>query len=136
MIESSLTKNPHSIRKSIGTFLEIKGIEIIQLNLLTRKFNRMKKLLRLIPVVMLLSVFSSCGPSRVVVTDRPNPPVEVRPAAPYPNYVWIDGEWIANGGSYTWRSGYWAAPRAGHVWVGGSWAARGNGWYWVRGHWN
>ncbi|MGI8950363.1 MAG: hypothetical protein ACR2FN_02150 [Chitinophagaceae bacterium] len=95
----------------------------------------MKKLVKIVTVVLLSTTLWSCA-TRAVVTERPAPPVEVRPAPPRANYVWIDGEWVWSGGRYSWRNGYWARPNAGHVWVAGHWAQRGHGWYWVSGHWN
>jgi hypothetical protein len=77
----------------------------------------------------------SCGPSQVVVSSRPEPPVYVRPVAPRPGWVWIDGDWTWRGGHYVYRQGYWAAPRGARTWQQGNWERRGNGWYWRKGHW-
>lgn len=96
----------------------------------------MKKLIVISALFVSLAA-TSCR-TRAVVTTRPEPPataVVVRPAAPRPDYVWVDGEWIWRGGRYVYTNGYWAPPRRGHAWVGGHWERRGNGWYWQRGHW-
>lgn len=39
-------------------------------------------------------VYSSCRPSVAVVKVHPEAPVNVRPAAPCPGYVWVDGDWV------------------------------------------
>lgn len=89
-----------------------------------------------IAVVVVLAFFVwSCGPSRVVVSSQPEPPVYVRPAAPHPGWVWVDGDWYYRGGHYVYRRGYWTAPRRNHTFVTGHWERRGNGYYWHRGHW-
>ncbi len=44
--------------------------------------------------------------------------VRVRPVAPGPDYIWIDGYWYANGNRYKWHDGYWTRPPyAGARWV-------------------
>jgi len=77
--------------------------------------------------------FTGCA-GDLWVTERPVEPVYVRPVAPGPDYVWVDGEWYISGGRYTYRNGYWAHPR-GRSWQAGSWQNRGNSWHWQRGHW-
>jgi hypothetical protein len=94
----------------------------------------MKKLI--VISTLLFSLGATSCRTRAVVTTRPAPPMGVvRPAAPRPDYVWIDGEWVWRGRRYQYVNGYWAPPRAGHAWVSGHWARRGGGWYWQRGHW-
>ncbi len=87
--------------------------------------------------IMLAIGFShAANAQRIFVKVQPAPrAVVVRPAAPHPNYVWVDGEYIPRGGTYVYREGYWAAPRAGWVWIPGHWVSDRRGWYWVRGHW-
>jgi len=51
----------------------------------------------------------------------PPPPrvLRVRPVAPGPGYVWLDGYWYAVGGHYKWHAGYWTRPPyEGARWVG------------------
>ena len=51
----------------------------------------------------------------------PPPPrvVRVRPVAPGPNYMWVDGYWYVVGNKYRWHDGYWTRPPyAGARWVG------------------
>jgi hypothetical protein len=73
----------------------------------------------------------------VVVQDAPPPDVvEVQPAQPGPEFVWVGGFWAWNGYRYAWRPGYWHRPPYGyHVWVHDHWARGPRGYFWVRGHW-
>jgi YXWGXW repeat-containing protein len=98
------------------------------------KLGIMKKNLFLGLAISGLLFFSSCGPSEVTVSTRPQPPYYARPVSPGVDYVWIDGDWVARGGRYHWREGHWRNPGT-RVWVSGSWQSRNNGWYWERGHW-
>ncbi|MFI5129467.1 MAG: YXWGXW repeat-containing protein [Chitinophagales bacterium] len=94
----------------------------------------MKKGLFLGLVLSGLLIFSSCGPSEVMVSSRPEPPYYSRPMSPGPGYVWINGDWYARSGRYHWREGYWR--RSGNrVWISGNWQSRPNGYYWRRGYW-
>ena len=45
-----------------------------------------------------------------VQTPPPPPPTEVEPPAPGPDYVWVGGDWVWNGG-WVWMGGHWAYPR-------------------------
>jgi hypothetical protein len=36
--------------------------------------------------------------------------VRVRPVAPGPGYVWVDGYWYPAGNRYRWHEGYWSRP--------------------------
>ena len=50
----------------------------------------------------------------------PPPPrvLRVRPVAPGPDYMWIDGYWYAAGNRYRWHDGYWTRPPYGGAhWV-------------------
>ena len=78
------------------------------------------------------------GPrEEVVVTEQaPAARVEVVPAAPSPNHVWIGGYWMHHGGSWVWVEGrYVVRPRPHAVWVPGHWERHPRGWVWVYGHW-
>jgi WXXGXW repeat (2 copies) len=97
----------------------------------------MKKIFSIGSIFLLLSFFIvGCGPTSLVVTSRPEPPVYARPAAPGANFVWVEGEWGRGRSGYVYRQGYWA-PRGGrhYRYVGGHWQQRRNGWVWVQGHW-
>lgn len=67
----------------------------------------------------------------------PEPMVEVRPAIPYPEAVWIGGYWAHYGGRWAWRGGYYdRRPHPGAAWVPGYWHHYGHqGWGWRSGHW-
>lgn len=93
----------------------------------------MKKIFAIAAIVIASCSLYGCGPS--VVTTRYDEPVYERPIRPYPNYVWVDGDWYMRNGTYTYRQGYWAPPRAHRVWHGGSWQTRKGGYYWRRGRW-
>jgi hypothetical protein len=71
-----------------------------------------------------------------VQVGPPPPVVVVRPVAPGPRYVWIDGYHRWDGGRYVWVPGRWdVPPRARAVWVPGRWVHERRGWYFVEGHW-
>jgi len=74
--------------------------------------------------------------STVVVQQAPPPlPVETVVVAPGPDYVWVGGEWVWNGGWF-WHAGYWGYPPYGcRIWVGGRSWHDGRGWHASRGHW-
>jgi outer membrane lipoprotein SlyB len=79
----------------------------------------------------------AAAPQTTVVVSQPPPPVPVETmvVAPGPDYIWIGGEWIWNGG-WVWRAGYWGyPPRPGVIWVGGSWSRGPGGWHREPGHW-
>jgi hypothetical protein len=67
----------------------------------------------------LLMAFSFAASAQVVILRPGAPVVKVRPVAPSPRYIWIDGEWNWRGGRYVWTDGYWMMPRQGMVWIGG-----------------
>jgi hypothetical protein len=78
----------------------------------------MKKLL----VVLLLAGGTIFGQVSVGIRIGPPPRprvVAVRPVAPGPDYVWVDGYWYPVGGHYKWHAGYWSRPPyVGARWVG------------------
>jgi hypothetical protein len=72
----------------------------------------------------------------VVVAEPPPPaPVDTVVVAPGPDYVWIGGEWVWNGGWF-WVGGHWGYPPYPHaVWVRGYWGRGSHGWSRAPGHW-
>lgn len=87
-------------------------------------------------IIAIIFTFSSCGPGAVVVKTRPQPPVYVRPVAPGPSHVWVDGDWVWRGNQYVYKQGYWATPRYRNaVYIPGHWQATRRGEHWVPGHW-
>ncbi|WP_448699491.1 hypothetical protein ACFGVR_20965 [Mucilaginibacter sp. AW1-3] len=80
------------------------------------------------------SMLAGCGESEFVVRERPAEVVYERPAAPYPNAVWISGEWERRGDHYERVHGHWERPN-NRVWVEGHWNETRGGYTWVRGHW-
>jgi hypothetical protein len=67
----------------------------------------------------------------------PDPIVEVRPAIPFPDAVWIGGWWIFSDGRWVWTPGRWERrphPRA--HWHPGYWHYEGpRGWVYRPGYW-
>jgi len=72
----------------------------------------------------------------VTVTQAPPaPPAETVVVSPGPGYVWVDGEWVWNGG-WVWVGGHWGLPPYPHaVWVEGRWYRGPYGWHRDPGHW-
>ena len=79
-------------------------------------------------------LMSACA-GEYYVTTQPVETVYVRPATPYAGAVWIDGDWVWNGGAYVRQPGHWARARAGRVWVAGNWHRGPRGYAWHRGYW-
>ena len=79
---------------------------------------------------------ASAAQTTTVVTEAPPPPpVETVVIAPGPGYVWMEGEWVWNGGWF-WMGGHWGMPPYPHaVWVPGNWNRGPRGWHGTRGHW-
>jgi hypothetical protein len=55
------------------------------------------------------------------ITIGPPPPprvIHIRPVAPGPDYIWIEGYWYPAGHKYKWHNGYWTRlPYPGARWV-------------------
>lgn len=81
------------------------------------------------------SLFMASCSGEYYVQSQPTDVVYVRPAAPYPGAVWIEGDWVWSGGAYVHRPGHWVRPRAGRAWVAGGWYHGPRGYAWHRGHW-
>jgi hypothetical protein len=75
----------------------------------------------------------------VVVESPPPPPppeVEVVPASPGAEFVWVGGYHRWEGRRYAWvRGRYERRPHAQARWEGAHWEARGRGRVWVEGRW-
>jgi YXWGXW repeat-containing protein len=86
---------------------------------------------------MVLSASSASASTRIYVrVGPPVPIVEVRPVAPGPRYVWVDGYHRWDGRAYAWVPGQWVLPPRAHaVWVPGRWVHEKRGYYWIDGHW-
>jgi len=71
-----------------------------------------------------------------VVAAPPADVVEVVPAQPGPEFIWIGGHYRWDGGRYLWMTGHWAkAPEGYREWVAGHWVRREGGFLWVEGRW-
>jgi len=71
---------------------------------------------------MLFIAVANCGAQIAVgiTIGAPPPPrvLKVRPVAPGPDFVWLDGYWYADGHRWKWHPGYWTrAPYVGARWV-------------------
>ena len=77
------------------------------------------------------------GTAAYISQSPPPPPVEtVTVVAPGPDFVWIGGEWVWNGGWF-WTGGHWGPrPYHGAAWVAGGWARGARGWAWHGGRWH
>ncbi len=63
-------------------------------------------------------------------------PNYLRPPAPSPRHIWVNGEWVWQNNNYIYQTGYWTIPERDHIWMKGHWAQWPNGeWYWVKGYW-
>jgi len=86
-----------------------------------------------------LAVGLAAGPKStdlVVTVQPPRPPVERRPVAPGPGYVWTSGYYRWTGQKYVWAQGQWQRPPSPHdTWIGYRWVRRGKGWTLVGGRW-
>lgn len=73
----------------------------------------------------------------VIVEEAPPPVrVEVRPARPGPDHVWIEGHWVRVGHHWDWVGGHWERiPHERAVWAPGRWEPRSHGYVWIEGHW-
>jgi len=94
---------------------------------------RMKK--QLIILAMAGCLVGAAGCAGGYVATQPAEVVYTRPAAPGPDYIWIDGDWGWSGGAYVWHEGHWGRPRGGRTWQRGSWQSGPRGYRWNRGHW-
>ena len=78
---------------------------------------------------------TTAGTTVYIQQPPPPPPVDSVVVAPGPDYVWIGGEWVWNGGWF-WVGGHWGYPPHPHAaWVGGRAWHDGHGWHNERGHW-
>jgi len=76
------------------------------------------------------------GTTTYISQSPPPPPADtVTVVAPGPDYVWISGEWVWNGGWF-WVAGHWGYPPRPHVvWVPGRSWHDAHGWHNSRGYW-
>ena len=96
----------------------------------------MKKLSKLILFSAVLFGASTAS-AQIYVTVRPAVPVVVMTDRPGPTHVWIDEEWVEEGGRYKYVGGYWVnPPTAGYKWKKGHWNhSKKHGNQWIRWSW-
>lgn len=80
----------------------------------------MKKLILAFALLGAGSVFGADISIGIRIGPPPAPRViRVRPTAPGPGFLWVDGYWFPVNGRYRWHDGYWTRPPYdGAVWVG------------------
>lgn len=61
--------------------------------------------------------------------------VEVRPARPWRNAVWVSGHWQYDRGRHVWVDGHWLKHRRGFHYIQPTWKKSHRGWHHVPGHW-
>ena len=81
------------------------------------------KILKVIVFITVVSMSSSCDVGYTATIPAGDPDVVVG-VAPWPDGVWIGGEWGWRGGRYERIGGHWEHARRGQTWHGGSWAPR------------
>ena len=91
-------------------------------------------LLAFLCVTILLTFLFSCAATVYVPDPPPAPKDEIKPPAPGPKAVWVEGWWKWSGGHHVWVPGHWVKNSKGN-WVAGHWDKRPHGWVWVKGHW-
>jgi len=81
---------------------------------------------------------ASAQPATIVIAPRRPPPprVEIIPAAPMPNDIWVNGHWAWNGVQWQWMPGrYVVRPTPRANWIPGHWRPHPGGYVWVDGRW-
>ena len=69
-------------------------------------------------------------------TPPPSSVPETAPPSPGPDYAWVEGNWVWNGG-WVWIGGHWAYPPFPHaIWVHGGWGRDMRGYHYSHGHWH
>jgi len=72
------------------------------------------------------------APANAAVADNP-----IMSPAPSPDYVWMPGRWISEGGQWKWVAAHWELPPSrSAVWVAGHWVPQNGQWAWMNGAWN
>lgn len=76
---------------------------------------------KLLAVMLLAAGVTFAADFSVGIRIGPPPPprvLRIRPVAPGPDYVWVDGYWYPVGNHYRWHEGYWTRPYyPGYHWV-------------------
>ena len=85
--------------------------------------------------LIILSGLILTGCSAGYVTTQPADVSYARPVSPGPDYVWIGGEWVFEGGGYRWHEGSWQRHREGRSWKSGYWENSHKGYKWHKGGW-
>ena len=126
---TSHTKHMKSIFSTFGLPLVLTSILLASTGCVTRETQYAYPPPRVV-------VAQPGGPSEVVVAEPPPPPqVEYATAAPGPEFIWVSGVWVWEGG-WVWHAGHWDhPPRPGARWVGPHYYFRHGRHVYVRGYW-
>jgi hypothetical protein len=82
-----------------------------------------------------VDVEATTGDTTIVVKEPPAMRRETIPAAPEPEYVWVNGYWAWRG-RWVWVPGHWEVPPSDYTaWEGGTWVRVDGGWRWKPGRW-
>lgn len=93
-------------------------------------------LIKAIAVSVISLAFCNAASAQFVVRIRPEAHiVRIRPIAPSPRHIWINGDYVLRGSEYVWTEGYWVEPHPGMRWIDGHWKNSRRGFVWVPGHW-
>jgi WXXGXW repeat (2 copies) len=103
----------------------------------------MRRMLLSLAAVTMLSFAPALAHAQAVIVPGVRvsvapPPLraEVRPVAPSPNHVWVNGHWAWRGRAHVWVGGHYALPPgAGYHWVQARWVNEGGQWTFFEGHW-
>ena len=91
---------------------------------------------RAAPPVVYQQPYPQPAPALVVVYQAPPAPqAEYIGIAPGPEFFWLSGVWLWEGGRHVWHPGHWEAHRPGQVYSPHVWVRAGQGWELRGGHW-
>jgi hypothetical protein len=84
----------------------------------------------------LAGCYADAGFEVETVPPPPAAQVEVVPASPGPEYVWVEGYHRWDGRAYVWVGGHYdRPPRRGARWERAHWEDRGRRHVWIEGAW-
>ena len=90
-------------------------------------------------VIALITLNINSANAQVIVSVKPIPKKVrvIKTPKPFPNAVWITGEWTWNMRSnrYVWRAGRWVKAKRNKRYVAGKWERRRTGWIYIPGKW-
>ena len=96
-----------------------------------------KKLAQLMLFSIIFIGVSFSASAQIYIKIRPVAPIVVRTEQHSPRHVWIDEEWVEEGGNYRYSGGHWETPpHHGDRWYPGHWNHhKEHGDQWIHGRW-